>query len=155
MGYSIGKLVMKFFSKRNDALKKIISTQTILQRISISNNGLMIPAQLGGESLPFNPFILTPKCVWKYSIIILPTEFIKTLLYRSLRLLVGLLQGHSHLFSTHAIYFSLARTTVWERHSGILSFNPLTIIVITIKESYFLSTTSSIEDRETNAIREF
>lgn len=103
MGYSIGKLVTKFFLKEMMPLKKIISTQTILQRIRISNNAMMIPAQLGGESLPFNLFILTPKCVWKYSIIILPTEFIKMLLYRSLRLLVYHLQGHSHIFSTHAI----------------------------------------------------
>lgn len=55
----------------------------------------MIPAQLGGESLPFNLFILTPMCVWKYSIIILPTEFINMQLCTFLRLLVSLLQGHS------------------------------------------------------------
>lgn len=55
----------------------------------------MIPAQLGGESLPFNLFILTPMCVWKYSIIILPNEFIKMQLYISLRLLVSVLQGYS------------------------------------------------------------
>lgn len=54
----------------------------------------MIPAQLGGESLSFNLFILTPMCVWKYSIIILPTEFIKMQLYTSLKL-ANLLQGHS------------------------------------------------------------
>lgn len=63
MGYSIGKLVMKFFAKRNDALKKIISTQTISQRVSVLIMVWLIPAQLGGEVLLFNLFILTPVCV--------------------------------------------------------------------------------------------